>query len=297
MKLSIVTACRNMEGLIGQTLESIPQDTDLMEYIIVDGASDDATMDVISQHPRKVDLCISEPDEGQYHAISKGFSHSTGEIMGWINADDILMPWTASIVCELFEKFPEISWITGVPSFLNRKGQLVQMQSKTASYPRKFIRNGWYQKNLAGYLQQENMFWRRELWEKVGGLNLNYTLAADFDLWTRFANEAQLVSVAVPLAAFRERPGEQISSLQSAEYENEVRQICKNLANPNWFWRKLTGGKIVLTNIARLLIWRKSCNVEFCRNAQEWRKLSVFRSISRVGLADLVIQFRLRRRK
>lgn len=297
-RISLVTASYNMERYIEETLASVTgQHNANLEYILIDGASTDGTMSIVSRYRDSIDIVQSEPDEGQYHAINKGFSLSTGDIMAWINADDVLMPWTLSVVHEIFESYPEIDWITGLPSFLNEKGQLVQTQSSLPVYPRKFIANGWYQEKLGAYLQQESMFWRRSLWNQAGGgLDLKYGLAADFELWTRFAKFADLVPVGVPLAAFRERPGEQRSSHGAEGYAAEVAEICKEKKPPPWLWRRIAQRGLISRSLARLLIWHRGNSVVYDRRRGQWTKIGRWRSISRIGVDDLADQWLLRRR-
>jgi len=294
MKLSVITACYNMEGYIAETLKSVSGSVGDFEHIVIDGGSNDRSLDLIRQHQPAVTKLVSEPDEGQYHAINKGFRHATGEVMCWINADDVLMPWTVSVVTEIFAKFPDVMWITGLPSFLNEKGQLVKVQSNLATFPQKFIANGWYSKNLAGYLQQESMFWRRSLWNECGGLDLRYKLAADFDLWTRFAKIASLVAVDIPLAAFRERPGAQRSSTQMQAYEDEVAVCCARLPKAGVFWRFIATRGVIFRNLFRLILRQKSEAIVYSRKTLQWTKINSKRSISRHSLAGLIAEFKLR---
>ncbi len=197
-----------MAGYIGQTIQSVvSQNYPNLEYIVIEGDSKDGTTEVINRFADKIAKVVIEPDGGQYHAIQKGMNMATGEVLAWINADDIYCPWTLSVVSEIFSNFPDVDWITGLTTYINEAGQCVSVANTASAYPVKYIRNGWFRSYLGGYLQQESVFWRRSLWEKVGGLDLTLSCAADFKLWTEFARHADLVTVAVPLAAFRFRPG------------------------------------------------------------------------------------------
>lgn len=284
--ISIITAAYNIEGYVEATLKSvIGQKTAGVEYIFIDGASTDSTLEIAQRYAGSIDHLVSEPDQGQYHAIQKGAALASGQIMGWINADDTLMPWALSTVAEIFKTFPEVDWITGLPSFLNEAGQLTGTQSKLPAYPRHFIRNGWYSKHLGAYLQQESMFWRRSLWERVGGLNTSYSLAADFDLWTRFAAHAELVPVNTPLAAFRRRAGQRSGA--AAEYEAEVAQICQGKPTPPKLWHWLANRGQAPRALARLLITRKGEAISHDTSLGQWVKSRRRRSISRLSLGAL----------
>ncbi len=288
LSISVVTAAHNMEAFAAETIRSvIAQKGPADEYIFVDGASTDATAAIARGFHEGIDILISEPDEGQYHAIAKGLGRARGDILCWINADDILMPWTFAVVREIFARFPEIDWITGAPAYLSETGQLTRIQGKLPAYPRRFIANGWYRRELGGYLQQESMFWRRSLWERAGGLDLRWRLAADFELWTRFAEHADLVPLDIPLAAFRERPGVQRSSAGAAAYEAEVEAICKAKPAPPRLWRWLARRGVVGRCLCRGLITAPGVALVHDREGGGWRRLSRRRSLARVGWGRL----------
>ena len=119
-----------MEKYLEQTILSIiSQDYPNLEYIIVDGGSTDHTMDIINKYKSKISIIISEPDNGMYDAINKGIESSTGDILAWLNADDIYFPWTLSMVAKVFSENNEISWIRGIPAFLDESG--CNVKSKT----------------------------------------------------------------------------------------------------------------------------------------------------------------------
>ncbi|MFC1495461.1 glycosyltransferase family 2 protein [Thermodesulfobacteriota bacterium] len=212
IKISIITPSYNQNQFIEETILSvINQNYGNIEYIIIDGNSTDKSQDTIRRYENKLAYWISEPDKGQYDAINKGFSHSTGDIMTWINADDMYTPWAFSIVSEIFSTFPEIEWIT----------TLYQIHWDKRSRPVKcfqinggggYSRKGFYRgENLPGtgryshgWIQQESTFWRRSLWERAGGyLDTSYKLAADFELWARFFKFTELYSIGSPLGGFR----------------------------------------------------------------------------------------------
>lgn len=292
MKISVVTPCYNMERYIEKTMESVlSQKYGNLEYIVIDGGSNDDSVEHISRYIDRLSLFIQEPDDGQYHAIQKGFEQSTGEVMGWINADDIYMPWALSVVSEIFSKYPHIDWITGLPSFINDRDQITRVYSSVACYPRKHIREGWYRDHLAGYLQQESMFWRRSLWENAGGLDLSLDFAADFKLWTEFAKYAELIPVSIPLAAFRRRPGLQRSCANRAEYTNEVREVCLNLRHPPLVWESISRRGVLARSICRLAIWGRTNALIYSDTLSEWVLSNHVRPLSRVSFGDLVMEF------
>ncbi|HLY25451.1 MAG TPA: glycosyltransferase family 2 protein, partial [Aggregatilineales bacterium] len=107
--LSIVTPSYNQAQYLEDTINSVlEQNYAAREYIVIDGGSTDGSVDTIQKYADRLAYWSSEPDQGQYDAINKGFCHSTGEIMAWINADDMYAPWAFQVVGEIFATHPEI---------------------------------------------------------------------------------------------------------------------------------------------------------------------------------------------
>lgn len=290
-RISVVTACFNMAQYIERTIRSVVgQGYPNLQYIVIDGASTDGTVSIVQQYIDKIDVFVSEPDEGQYHAIQKGLDISQGEIMAWLNADDIYYPWTFSIVGEVFEKFPDVDWIIGLPTSINKSGQCIGVASIASAYPRRFIKNGWGRSYLGPHIQQESVFWRKSLWDKVSGLDLKWKLAADFELWTRFAEYSEPVALTVPLAAFRQRPGEQVSSADRNAYQEEVLEICSRLKRPPRGWNYMARRSLVLRCLCRLAIWKKCRVIAYSDKKGEWVLTNLRRPISRSSVARLLLE-------
>lgn len=204
-KISIVTPNYNYESTIEQTLASVVlQGYPNLEYIVIDGGSRDRSLEIIETYCEQLAYCQSQPDEGQYFAINQGFQEATGEIMAWLNSDDIYLPWTLYVVAEIFQNFPEIEWIVGRPTQI--QNGVIHQVGRLTCYPQQFIASGLFRGDRLGWIQQESVFWRRSLWEKAGPLRTDLKYAADFELWTRFAEYTELVSVSSILGGFSVRP-------------------------------------------------------------------------------------------
>ena len=295
--ISVVTSCFNAGDLVEETIQSVLQQRYArLQYVFIDGKSSDNTFEIAQRYASGIAVLLSERDDGQYHGIQKGMALATGEVMAWLNGDDIYCPWTLSVVSEIFARFPEVDWIVGTSSFMNGRGQCTRVSGNSGTaMPRSYIRNGWFRPQLAGYLQQESMFWRRSLWERVGGLDLSLRLAADFDLWRRFAEHAELHAVNVPLALFRQRPGVQRSSAAQPAYEAEVERICSSLPMPPAVWSALSGRSESLRHLCRMLVWKPSSVISYSSASQQWVRRTSRRPLARTSMADLLQERAVRR--
>jgi glycosyltransferase involved in cell wall biosynthesis len=295
MKISLVTAVRNALPWVRETVDSIVLQGDgNLEYIVIDGASTDGTTEYLRSRAHEFARFESAPDPGQYHGIAKGLGYATGDIMGWLNGDDVLMPWTLRLVRRIFEQFPEVQWIMGLPAFMNSASECFLVHPVAASYPRRYIANGWFREGLLGNLMQEAMFWRRSLWEKSGGLNLQWSLAADFALWRSFARHAELTAVATPLSAFRIR-GADNRSRQGNSYRLEVSSCCADAPRPPMWWRAMTTFGTPGQALLRLMLWSRTPVVAHTLDGDGWRHLRCWRPVSRNDVPRLLLERHLRR--
>jgi len=220
-KISIVTPNYNQGEFLEQTIRSVlDQGYPNLEYIIVDGGSTDRSVEIIRKYAHKLAWWTSEKDKGMYHAIQKGFDKSTGEIMGWINSDDILMKGSLNMVANIFNSYPTIDWLGGCSFSINEHDEVIY-----ASLQRRWNRFMYYSGDYK-YIQQEGTFWRRSLWNKVGGnLNKKLKYAGDLELWSRFFAYADYYTLPAPLGGFRRRKQNQKTLETLPLYHAEAKMI------------------------------------------------------------------------
>jgi glycosyltransferase involved in cell wall biosynthesis len=242
-KITVVTPSFNQARYLEDTIRSVlDQGYPNLEYIIIDGGSTDGSADLIRRYEKQLTYWVSEKDNGLYDAIQKGFARSTGEIMTWINADDMYHKQSLSTVAAIFEKFEQVKWLMGANTFFNEAGQCFLYDDLPYAQRWSRLRLELFD---GQFIQQESVFWRRRLWEEAGSyIAQDYALAADFELWLRFSRYQQLYTTSFILGGFRFRSANQKSYEQRDQYMKQVSEVLgkeKRGALSLLFYRSLIG--------------------------------------------------------
>lgn len=187
MKISIITACYNRIRTIRDTIESVlNQDYGNIEYIIVDGASTDGSLDAINEYKDKVDVILSEPDNGMYEAINKGIRMASGDVVGMVHSDDLL--YDSHVITDIVRKFEETNadFIYGDGVFVepNNKDRIIR-NWEGGNYHRWKVKLGWLPLHPTCYI-------RRDVMMKYGLYDESYKIAADTELLVRYLYEYRL---------------------------------------------------------------------------------------------------------
>lgn len=196
--ISIVTPSFNQGAFIGRTIDSVlQQGYPRLKYFVQDGGSDDETQNVLKRCEGSLSGWHSSPDGGQSQAINLGFARTSGEIMAWLNSDDLLLPGALARVAVHFARRPEVDVIYGNRLLIDENDMEIG----------RWILPGHDSKALcwADYVPQETLFWRRSLWNKVGArVDESFRFAMDWDILLRFREAgARFAHLPHFLGAFR----------------------------------------------------------------------------------------------
>ena len=203
MKISVVTPSYNQGEFIERTISSVlSQQGDFqLEYIVMDGGSTDGTIDVLKKHEKDL-IWSSEKDHGQSDAINKAFKRTTGEIIGWLNSDDLYEPGALQIVHDFFSRNPDAMWVYGKCRIIDEND--TEIRRLITFY--KNLRLRYYSYNMLlteNYISQMSVFFRREIFDQVGYLDVNDHMVMDYDYWLRIGKLYPAVFIDEYLADFR----------------------------------------------------------------------------------------------
>ncbi len=195
-RISIVTPSYNHGNYVAWTVRSVLlQRYPNLEYIVMDGGSTDATCPVLAPYRPHLAHFVSEKDHGQADALARGFERATGEIMGYLNSDDMLAPDALHFVARFFHTNP------GVDAIYSHRC-LVNAQNRVVGYWILPAHNNYLMQRF-DLIPQETCFWRRRLFEAVGNIDASYRFAMDYDLFVRFMRRGVMARVDRVLGAFR----------------------------------------------------------------------------------------------
>jgi len=203
VRISIVTPSLNQGEFIERTVRSVlEQRGDFeLEYLVFDGGSTDGTLEILKAYSDRLRLVV-EPDTGQANAVNKGLRAATGELLGWVNSDDLLLPGTLARVAEAFRARPELLWLHGRCEIVDEDDRAIRrwVSAYKDRRSRRYTREALLVEN---FVSQMTVFWRRTLHERVGYLDESLRYTFDYDLWLRFAALQDPLFLDEKLAAFR----------------------------------------------------------------------------------------------
>jgi len=260
--ISLVTPSYNQADMLERTIKSVlSQNYPRLQYVIQDGGSTDGSVKVIEKYASHLHHWESRPDGGQSQAIELGFRHTDGEIMGWLNSDDILMPGALWDIARFFQRRPSLDVAYGHRVIIDKQdrkiGQWV-LPANTHCYL-----------HYADYLAQESVYWTRRIWERAGGIDPSFRFAMDWDLFLRFRRSmGKFKRIHRFVGAFRIHESQKTSAQISEVGEQEM----------NLIRRRELGHVPEHSEISKRLVWLY------------WRNYMIERAV-RGGFSRLQTQF------
>ena len=212
-RITVVVPSFNQAAYLDEALASIvEQRYPNLELIVMDGGSTDGSVDVIRRYEDHISYWQSQPDGGQSAAIHAGFERATGDILGWLNSDDVLCGGGLWSVGETFSARPDVQWLYGETLIIDRHSTLVERRRTIDITLTELV-------NVDYYLPQESTYFRRSLYFEVGGLDRSLHFAMDYDLWLRMAHVAPPLRVPFLIGKFRYLEGQKSSDVAGYKAE------------------------------------------------------------------------------
>ena len=198
--VSIVTPSLNQVAFIEQAITSVlDQDYPNLEYIIIDGGSTDGSVEIIRKYADRLVYWVSEPDSGHADAINKGFAKSSGEIIAWLNSDDVYLPGAITSAVQAFQKHGYPDLIYGDAYAIDEHGNPLGERRLTPMDRFDFLGNG-------NCLAQPATFWTRRIYDQVGGIDTNYYFQLDLDFYIKVVDAGKIKHVRGYFAKVRMQP-------------------------------------------------------------------------------------------
>jgi glycosyltransferase involved in cell wall biosynthesis len=262
-RITIVTPSLNQGRYIRETIESIiTQDYPNLEYFIIDGGSTDGSVDIIREYEDQVDYWVSENDRGQSDAIMKGSARATGELFAWVNSDDVLLPGCLTAIAENYLQNQKPDIVTANVTYMDDDGKITRYVRLPQQSRFFFFRGIWHASAPA-------VFFKTSLFHAAGGVNPDYHLCMDLDLWMKMMKKgARVAHISQYLGAFRwHANAKTVISIdkQTAALSSERTVILKE---------NITG-----FSIRKVLFWRKVYKLYQIANLNYLREYLSCRSV------------------
>jgi glycosyltransferase involved in cell wall biosynthesis len=198
-RISIITPSFNQAPYLEQTMQSVlEQDYPDIEYMLVDGGSTDGSLEIIQCYANRLDWWVSEPDLGQADAINKGLARASGDIVAWLNSDDLYQPGALEKVADVFKAHPEVGLIYGDVLSIDQDSKVFnEMRFQQFSLTDLLVFN---------IISQPGVFMRRDIQKQAGLLDTRFHYLLDHHLWIRMAHQASMHYLPKTLAAARYHP-------------------------------------------------------------------------------------------
>lgn len=237
-KISIVTISFNQAEFIERTMLSVlEQDYPNVEYIVVDPGSKDGSRDIIERYRSRLSKVILRPDAGPADGLNNGFAEASGDVFGFLNADDVLLPGSLRRVADFFDQHPDCDLLLGNGNVIDGHENVIRHVTTRRFSVRRYLHDG------VRFIQQSTFF-RREAFKKLGGFNVSNRTCWDGELFVGMMKEGAVVQyIDADLASFRIHPASISGSGRVLEaYRKDCKRIFQDIEKRKWslgdeFWR------------------------------------------------------------
>jgi glycosyltransferase involved in cell wall biosynthesis len=231
MKITIITPSFNQGHFIGKTIESIlgQQFDGELEYLVIDGGSTDNTLEVLKSYGDRL-TWVSEKDNGLADAVNKGLRMASGEIIGWLNSDDLYRPGTLQQVTRHFAENPGCMWLYGKCRIIDENG--AEIYIGVTRYKNLLLHNFSLGRLMTeNYISQPAVFFRKKLVDETGELRTDLRFAMDYDMWLRFGKRYTAAVIREYLSDFRRHPGSLSENYTGKQFDEQYAVARANGAN------------------------------------------------------------------
>ena len=253
-RVSIITPSFNQGRFIEATIESVlGQGYPDIEYFVIDGGSTDGTVDILRQFDGRL-RWISEPDRGQAHAINKGLRMASGDVIGYLNSDDLYEPGALRQVGSFFAANPAAHWVTGLCRTIDVRG--AEIRKPITFYKNLWLRLRSYRALLVlDYVSQPATFWTRNAVETIGEFDESLRYAMDYDYSLRAGRTFRLFVLREYLASFRVHPESKAGSSANAQFDADL-AIARRHTDSRLLLALHAVHNALIVAIYRIILWR-----------------------------------------
>lgn len=248
-RITIITPSFNQARFIERTVRSIVEQAGEfdLEYLVLDGGSTDGTQEILRRYEDLL-TWVSTPDNGQVDAINNGLRAATGDIVGWVNSDDVLMPGALARVAFAFAAHPEVEWVHGRCEIIDIRDRPIRPW--ISAYKDYRARRHSFENLLSeNYVSQMTAFWRRGVHAEIGYLDVSLKLAFDYEFWLRLARRGAPIYVEDRVACFRWYETSKSGANYKSQFAEDmaIAERYAGFAGAGSLWRKRLKSSAIVT--------------------------------------------------
>jgi glycosyltransferase involved in cell wall biosynthesis len=256
VRISIVTPSFNQADFLTRTARSILSQTGNFElrWIVIDGGSTDGTRPFLQSLNDSRLTWLSEPDRGQSHAINKGLAIADGDVVAWLNSDDLYVEGALAAVADAFAADPAARWLVGRCQVIDAADRVIRRS--VVRYKERGLRRYRYRKLLReNFIAQPAVFWRRDFGREIGPLDESLHWTMDYDLWLRMGRRCDPLILDTILAQFRLHAQSKSGKVERGQFDEQYEVARRYLGSDHAsrFIHRVNVEKIVLAY--RLMRW------------------------------------------